>query len=186
MSEPIHHRRSIRISEYDYSQPGAYFITICTWQKHPLFGEIVNGEMKLNFGGQIVENQIAKIPNWFSHIEINSFVVVPDHVHMIIEIITHDRCRGTADAGVDKLQGLTRHAPTEQFGHPIPGSIPTIIRTFKSSISYNLHLTRDFRNTPIWQRNYYEHIIRTQPEWEQIHIYIVSNPANWLNDDQYE
>ena len=183
-----HHRRSIRLPNYDYTQIGAYYITIVTHDREMLFGEVINREMNLSNLGQIAQREWERLPQRFKHIELGAFVIMPDHVHGII-IIRHC-CRGTADyARQDDPQG-SRRAPTgetvttEQFGKPVSGSIPTIVRSYKSSVALRINYARPGDSTPVWQRNYYEHIIRNEQDMQAKWDYIESNPANWENDDE--
>ena len=177
-----HHRRSIRLKEYDYTQPGAYFITIVTFQRECLFGTIVDEEMKLNLYGLVAKQQWEKLPKRFSHIELNAFVVMPNHVHGIL-VIT-DR-RGTAESATDSLEESSRRAPTqERFQNPVKGSIPTVVRAYKAAVAYRINLMRRTDGVPVWQRNYYEHVVRDEKEWDRIQRYIEANPLNWSKDDE--
>jgi putative transposase len=169
-----HHRRSIRIKEYDYTQPGGYFVTIVTYQRVCLFGEIVNAEIQLNASGVIADEGWRVIPEHFPNIELGAYVVMPNHIHGIIFI--NDR------ANTSTHRGTIYRAPTEQFGKPVVGSIPTIIRTFKSAVT--CRIGRELNATGIWQRNYYEHIIRNHEDWDRIHRYIESNPSKWAEDHE--
>ena len=117
-----HHRKSIRLPGYDYSQAGGYYVTIVTHQRNCLFGEVVNGEMVLNDFGKIADECWRAIPDHFPVVELGAYVVMPNHVHGII-VITNGR-------------GTIYRAPTqEQFQKPVAGSIPTIIRTFKAAVT---------------------------------------------------
>ncbi|MCP9448186.1 MAG: hypothetical protein NNA22_11550, partial [Nitrospira sp.] len=118
-------RRSIRLKGYDYSQTGAYFITAVTQDRVCLFGEVVDGEMRVNKFGEIARHCWFDIPAHFPHAELDAFVVMPNHVHGIIVIVDG---RGTAC-----------RAPTERFGHPVTGSIPTVIRSFKSAVTKRIN-----------------------------------------------
>ena len=169
-----HHRRSIRLQKYDYAQPGGYYVTIVTFQRDLLFGEIVNEEMNLKDHGRVVDECWCAIPEHFPNLELGMYVVMPNHVHGIIVIRAGDISSAR--------RGTIYRAPTEKFGKPVIGSIPTIIRTFKASVTRRLG--REFNVTNIWQRNYYEHVIRDQEDWERIHDYIESNPAMWENDEE--
>jgi REP element-mobilizing transposase RayT len=164
-----HHRRSIRLKEYDYAQPGGYFVTIVTYQRDLLFGEIVDEEMVLNDFGKIADECWREIPEHFPNVKLGAYVVMPNHVHGIITI-TDGR-------------GTIYRAPTqEQFQKPVTGSIPTIIRTYKSAVTRLIG--REHNATGIWQRNYYEHIIRNHQDWDRIHRYIESNPSLWAEDEE--
>lgn len=165
-----HHRKQLRIPGYDYTRSGAYFITICTWKRCRFFGNIVDGGMIMVDCGQIAFDCWNALPDHFPNIELGGFVVMPNHVHGIL-IIAGD-CRGSA----------CRTPTVEQYGKPIPGSIPTIIRSYKSAVINHIHRLPDYIDLQIWQRNYYEHIIRSDDEWARIDAYIESNPMNWTKD----
>ena len=143
-----HHRRSIRLGGYDYSQAGAYFVTVCTRNRECLFGEIIDGEMRLNDAGRMVDSEWLNTPRIRPQVELDGYIVMPNHVHGIICVV--DDGRGTA-----------RRAPTvERFGCPVPGSLPTIVRAFKSAATKQINTLRGTPGTPVWQRNYYEYVIR--------------------------
>ncbi len=177
-----HHRHSIRLKYYDYSSPGAYFITICTKNRACLFGNIVNGKMILNEYGKIAHDEWLKTEIIRPRVKLDSFVIMPNHIHGII-ILNDDicYCRGTLQRAP-----TTQRAPTfEQFGKPTSDSIPTIVRLFKSATTKRIN---EYRNTPtvsVWQRNYYEHIIRNNTELKHIRNYIENNPIKWENDKYY-
>ena len=165
-----HHRRSIRLKGYDYTSAGAYFITIVTYQRDCLFGEIVDGNMVLNDYGRIADEFWRAIPEHFPNVDLGAFAIMPNHIHGII-IIT--------DVGATQCVAPTTTESTPPRG-PKPRSIGTIIGSFKSAVSYRLN--KQFNVTNIWQRNFYEHIIRNETEWNNIHLYIEANPANWTDD----
>jgi REP element-mobilizing transposase RayT len=177
-----HHRRSIRLRGYDYTQPGAYFVTMVTYQREDLFGEIVDGEMRLNWTGELVKREWERLPHRFPHIQLDEFIVMPNHIHGLILIIGPDR--GTAANNEDEDIKITRCAPTnrEQFSKPVPGSIPTIIRSFKSAVSLRVNRSRFSLGAPVWQRNYFERIVRNHSELERIQAYIHQNPTRWADD----
>ncbi len=164
-----HHRRSTRLNGYDYSAPEAYFITICTKNRKFIFGEIVNGKMILNEYGEIARNEWLRTSQIRPNIIVDEFVVMPNHLHGIL-IIT--------DSSV-----MLQPAPTfEQFGKPISNSIPTIIRLYKSTTVKQINQLRNTSGIPIWQRNYYEHIIRNETVLNKIREYIFYNPIKWQLD----
>jgi REP element-mobilizing transposase RayT len=173
-----HHRRSIRLKGYDYSQAGAYFVTIVTYQRDLLFGEIKNGEMHLNALGGIADECWRAIPDHFPNVELAAHVVMPNHMHGILVFNNNDV---DANASTSTGRGTIYRAPTEQFQKPVPGSLPTIVRTYKSAVTRRIG--REYNITGIWQRNYYEHVIRNHEEWDRIHRYIEANPRSW-NEDQ--
>ena len=166
-----HHRRSIRLKGYDYSQAGAYFVTICTYDRVCLFGEIVDGEMVLNDSGRIVVNEWARTAQIRDEIELDEFVVMPNHVHGIIWIVgQHD---------IPKIVvGAHRGAPL----HRAPRSLGSLIAGFKSTITKRINQDRGTPGAPVWQRNYYEHIIRDEESLNRIRQYIAGNPLRWHLD----
>jgi REP element-mobilizing transposase RayT len=157
----IHHRRSIRLKRYDYSQAGTYFITICTHQRKCLFGEIVDGQMQLNQFGQIVQSHWQNLAKHHFHIVLDEFVVMPDHFHGIIII---------KNLNVDRQNNL------QQKG------IPEIIRGFKTFSARQINKLRHQSGVPLWQRNYYERIIRDEEQLNRVKRYIINNPQNWQKD----
>jgi len=169
-----HHRRSIRLKDYDYSQAGGYYVTIVTYQRDCLFGKIENEKMILSNLGKIADECWRSIPEHFPFVELGAYIVMPNHVHGII-VITNGR-------------GTIYRAPTrEQFQKPVAGSIPTIIRTFKAAVTRRIG--REHNATGIWQRNYYEHIIRDEKDLQNKTDYIEANPILWDEDEnnlQYE
>lgn len=177
-----HHRHSIRLPHYDYSRPGAYFVTIVAWQRECLFGEVVDGEMRLSKFGLVAKQQWEKLPKRFPNIELGVFVIMPNHTHGIIVIKVG---RGTAENPSDPDGELSRRAPTQEgFQKPVRGSIPTIIRSYKSAVSYRINLMRGTQDIPVWQRNYYEHIIRNEQDLQNKTDYIEANPLLWGEDDE--
>jgi len=167
----IYHRRSIRLKGYDYSKAGAYFVTICAQNRECLLGDIVDGETRLNDAGKMVKRCWGEIPTHFPHVELDEFIVMPNHMHGIIVICPTGR-------------GMACRAPTQrQFAKPIAGSLSTIIGSFKSATTRQIN---HIRNTPghhVWQRNYYERIIRSEEEMDRIRTYIIDNPVKWAGDE---
>ncbi len=176
-----HHRRSIRLKGYDYAQPGAYFVTICTHQRECLFGEIVGAdgirpEMRLNELGEIVRDEWLKTPALRPNVELGAWVVMPNHIHGIVII---------ARRGVLQY-APTGDAPTDTIKFKSPSqTIGAIVRGFKSAATKQINAQRGARGIPVWQRNYYEHIIRSAPDMHRIAAYIQNNPAQWHDDDLY-
>lgn len=167
MSDILPKRKSIRLPGYDYSQSGWYFITICSYKHECIFGEIVDGEMKLNEWGSIIHDIWKSLPNHHP-VELDAFQIMPNHVHFILLISSVGR-------------GIARNAPT--FGDVTAGSLSCIIRSFKSECSKQIHFL--FPNIHIWQRNYFEHIIRDDGDLNRIREYIIDNPMNWEIDEMY-
>ncbi len=193
-----HHRRSIRLKGYDYSSPGAYFITICTHQRECLFGNIVDSEMQLNPFGQIVQGHRSKLSRHHPHLHLDEFVVMPNHIHGIL-ILSNENGFNQSDivgAGLaDTASVSSDHLPPKPaptHDELIPKSIPTkrvgipdIIRGFKTFSARRINQKRQVKGLPVWQRNYYEHIIRNEASLQQIQHYIQTNPTTWQQDQLY-
>jgi REP element-mobilizing transposase RayT len=158
-------RRSMRLRGYDYSLPGYYFITVCTKDRRSTFGEIVKGEMLTNEAGRIAVQVWEELPSRFSCMQLDEMVVMPNHMHGIIAIVG-------AGLALPNDRGAASSAPT----------LPDIVRAFKSisSIRINRLLSRSGR--PLWQRNYFEHIIRDEDSLARIRHYIQINPKGWKFD----
>jgi len=171
LAPDIKQRRSIRLNDYDYSQEGAYFVTICTHRHKFLFGKIVDSAIQLNRLGNVVNKCWLEIPHHFPNAEVDAFVIMPNHIHGIVSIV--DNCRGTAC-----------RAPTEKFGRPAPNSLPTIIRSFKSAVTKRINSLRQTPGARLWQRNYYEHVIRNETDLNDIRQYILDNPVKWDMDEE--
>ena len=162
-----HRRRSIRLKHYDYSRSGAYFVTIVMKGRACLLGDIVDEEMRLNNIGHAVQDVWQNLVAHYARIELDTFIVMPNHVHGIIVIVDH---RDTVGAGL-------RPAPTKtQHG------LPEIVRAFKSFSARSINKMRHTPGAPIWQRNYFEHVIRSEESWNRIRQYILDNPARWAFD----
>lgn len=189
----IHHRRSIRLKGYDYSLGGAYFITICTQDRECLFGKIADGEMILNDAGKIANEFWLQIPNHFPNVILHEHIVMPNHVHGIIELAEQTTV-GVQNFEPQQLQQITEK-PQNKFQKIIPRSIGSIIRGYKIGVTKwfrNKHAVgvenfhplqiQSPRRMRVWQRNYYEHIIRKEQSCQTISDYITTNPAKWNND----
>ena len=164
-----HGRRSIRLKDYDYSQQGAYFVTICTKNRECLFGEIVASKIRLNQSGELIQQIWYELPNRYIDLDLDAFILMPNHLHGII-VLTDQAAVGAGLALPGK--GAASGAPT----------LGGIVRTFKSisAILLNRLLSRTGRT--LWQRNYYEHIIRNEKSLNAIRDYILNNPNRWPDD----
>jgi REP element-mobilizing transposase RayT len=167
---PPRRRRSVRLLGYDYTQPGAYFITICLQDRWCLFGDIEEGTMRLSQVGEIARTCWSNIPDHFPHVELNSSVFMPNHMHGILVITSND------------LTYKHDAAPVEQFGRPVKGSIPTIVRSYKATTTWRINAAKGTAGEKVWQRNYYEHIIRNKDSLWKIQEYIANNPLQWDMD----
>jgi REP element-mobilizing transposase RayT len=166
-----HHRRSIRLKDYDYKRAGIYFVTICIWQRECLLGNVVGAgsqillninddihkpaptNIELSRYGQVVQYNWNILPNKFNNVQLDEFVIMPNHIHGIIQLTT---------SGEKPLS--------------------EIIQSFKTSSARRINQLRDSRGIPVWQRNYYEHIIRNDEALQKIRKYIVNNPLSWEQD----
>lgn len=162
----VHHRRLIRLKNYDYSQAGAYFITLCIQHRECVLGEIIDRNMHVSPVGENVFLQWTNLPQRFSGLELDVFVVMPNHFHAIISI---------NPLGQGAVLGAASGAPT----------VGKILRAFKSisAIEGNRLLNRS--NQSFWQRNYWEHVIRNEEELMTLRQYILNNPAQWELDSLY-
>lgn len=159
-------QNSLRLKGYDYSQPGAYFVTTVTHQRECLFGEIENDVIRLNNAGKIVRTVWLGLPQYYAHIELGAFIIMPNHAHGVIII------NDAVGAGL-------RPAPTKpQKQH----GLSEIMRAFKSFSSRRIHEHDEFSPEKIWQRGFHDRIIRNEDEWSRIHLYIETNPINWQED----
>ncbi|MBR5982674.1 MAG: transposase [Bacteroidales bacterium] len=161
----IHHRRTIRLKEYDYSNNGLYYVTICTKDRECLFGEITDGKMNVNVYGEILESVWNGLPSHYPNVVLHEHIVMPDHFHAIIQI---DNERNVG-AGF-------KPAPTDAGQPPRKHGLSEIVRALKTFSSRKINDLRQTQGTPVWQRNYYEHIIRDGDEYSQIANYIMENP----------
>ena len=160
-------RKSIRLKEYDYSRLGEYFVTICTHNHKCIFGEINKEEMKLSPEGMIAQLCWVEIQKHFSNARLNDYSIMPNHIHGII-ILT------------ESMVG-SRHAVSlrEQYAKPVRGSVPTIARSFKSAATKRINEMRHTQSFPVWQKRFYDRIIRSDNELNNIRDYIANNVLQW-------
>jgi putative transposase len=164
----VHHRRSIRLKGYNYSSAGAYFVTVCSHNHQCLFGSISEGRMILIDAGKFVNKCWLEIPEHFPHVTLDKFIVMPNHIHGII--IIED-----VNVGANNYSPLQRN----QFRSPFR-TIGSIIRGLKIGVTKWFRANTNVNN--VWQRNYYEHIIRNEKELNKIREYIINNPLKWHLD----
>jgi putative transposase len=171
-----HHRRSIRLKEYDYSSSGKYFITICVREKECMLGDIQNNKMKLNDFGEIVKTEWIRSFTIRREVVCDSYVIMPNHIHAIIFIDQFVGANGglpvNEEAKGDKQERANCHSPL----HMKPRSLSSFVSGFKSSVSRKSGFS-------IWQRNYYDHIIRNGKELCEFRKYIKNNPYHWVADE---
>ena len=173
-------RRSLRLPGFDYGQAGAYFVTICTHNRVPMFGSIVGAEMRLNEAGRVVRECWTAIPEHYPRARTDAFVVMPNHVHGIVLLL--DNVSGIR-ATQGKRVGANDYSPLHRNESPFHSpsrTLGAIVRGFKIGV------TKWFRNNTdvhtVWQRNYYEHVIRSEAALNDIREYIINNPAKWADD----
>ena len=200
---PLPRRKTIRLQNYDDSQNGAYFVTICTAHKRPLFGVIRRGDprgrppgpayVELSETGRIVESYLTEIPSHYPDVYLASYVIMPDHIHMILVLTQNQPQRaGQCPAPTDESDLSCRRSgtpgppattekpapPCRRGGTPGPPALPKIINAFKS-------LTTRKAGTSLWQRGYYEHILRNQQDFDEAAGYIAGNPARRMEREGF-
>lgn len=174
----IHKRRSIRLKGYDYSQEGLYFITICLQNREYRFGRIEHDKMILNEFGMIAHTEWEKLPGRFKNFELDVFQIMPNHMHGIIFL---------KNVGAGFTPAPQRNANIKAGASPAP-TVSDIVGAYKSLVANGcLEVYQSTNETmgKLWQRNFYEHIIRNQQSYETISNYIVNNPAKWRDDKFY-
>lgn len=164
-------RRSIRLKNFDYSKDGLFFITICTNRKRCIFGSIRQKQLKLSYWGEIAYACWNSIPQHFPQVILHEFVIMPNHVHGIIQICNAEAL-ASADGWVDDTQPGRARGTSRTVG--------SIVRGFKIGVTKEIH--RYYPKMQVWHRNYYEHYIQTQRRYDIITDYIRTNPERW-NDD---
>ena len=182
----IHHRRSIRLKGYDYSRSGLYFITLCVVDRICVFGDIVDGKMQLNDIGRLVEEEwLNTVDVRNGDVRLHNYIVMPNHFHAIIEICEcMDECDSSQILNTDNVGECEKgECEKGECDSPLRMKSPSktvgaIVRGFKGAVSRQLGYS-------VWQRNYYEHIIRTGESYRQISDYIVNNPTKWQDDKFY-
>lgn len=176
----IHHRRSIRLKGYNYSSSGIYFLTICTQSMNSLFGNISKGKMFLNDAGMVAQSCWMQIPLHFPFVCLDEFVIMPNHVHGIILIKESDDseqvgvnfCNIVGANECDRV-GANNHSPLRGTSK----SIGSIVRGYKIGVTKWFRINSDIY--PVWQRDYYDHVIKNELELRRIRDYIISNPVKW-------
>jgi putative transposase len=166
------HRRSIRLKEYDYGLPGAYFVTICTHRRECLFGEIVEGKMHLSKAGMVLQGIWEKLPQRYLNTGINVAMIMPNHFHGII----------TIDVGAIHESPLRMPMVTTSRRKML---LSKMVRYFKMNSAKQINYLRGTPGQPVWQRNYYEHVIRNEIDLQETREYIQNNPLKWPEDENH-
>jgi putative transposase len=167
-----HHRRSIRLDDYDYRGDGAYFVTICVGDRVCAFGSIVDAKLRATRRGLVAMECWHDIPNHRPYVELDQFVVMPNHVHGIFWIV----------GGLERATQVSPLQGTDVRPKAAPGSVGAIIGSYKAAVSRTVNRLRAGAANNLWQPNYYEHVIRTQKSLENIREYIFTNPQRWTSD----
>lgn len=149
---------------FDYSNSGFYFVTICSYNKECIFGQIINSEMNLNEYGEIVKNSLLESEKIRKEITLDFFIIMPNHIHLVLIIANETNIVLDSNPKTSNLK---------------PKSLSSFVIGFKSSVTKQINLIREINNYPVWQRNYYEHIVRNEVELNKIIEYIINNPLKW-------
>lgn len=169
---PFHSRRSIRLPGYDYTYPTAYFVTLLAWHHKPVFSQVINHAMHLSEIGALAQREWLRMGQRFAHIELDEFVVMPDHVHGILLL---------KDLKATIVETTDSKASAAQI-RVVPGSLGAVVRAYKSTVARLVNFNRFSDGEPLWQRNYYERVVEDERDLERIREYIRSNPINWPNE----
>jgi putative transposase len=164
------HRQGLRLKRYDYSQAGAYFVTICAHGKACLFGDVIGSEVKVNELGRKVQAVWDDLPVHYPHVATDAFVVMPNHVHGVVVLRDVGAGFKPARTAEPARTALRRHGLSE------------IVRAFKTFSARRINEFRETSGAPVWQRNYYEHIIRDDADYNRIAEYVANNPKRWAED----
>ena len=185
-----HHRRSIRLPNYDYRSPGVYFVTICVHQGECLLGEVADGQMLLNELGRVAREFWGSVPGHFASVSVDTFTIMPNHLHAIIEIQPPPKATDSRRRGEVPSPSPPNHLQTRR-GRATPPLQPSTLErpTLGQIVAYYQHQTtqtinglREMPGVPFWQRNYWEHVVRDEDAYNRISRYIHDNPARWEED----
>ena len=184
-----YHRRSIRLKGYDYTRPGAYFVTMRIREGECLFGDVLDGEVALNEYGRIVLDEWRRIAESRPNVVLDEYVVMPNHVHGII-ILTAEAKGDSSGRPDDHHEASARSSVTHPAARtrpdgPVPGSIGAIVGQFKSLATKRINRLRGTPGISVWQRDYYEHVIRDDDALDAIRRYIRYNPVLWPGDEDH-
>lgn len=194
-----HNRQSIRLPDYDYRSVGAYFVTTCAADRRCLFGHVVDGQMRTNDYGDIVGEEWRRTDQVRDRVVVDIYVVMPNHTHGVIIItdppddvdddapdrsspVSDDDNRNTHGRGASAMTPYHDESPDRTFGGAIAGSLSTIMRQFKSMVTKRINRIRGTQGVSVWQRNFYERVVRNSDELNRIRRYIRRNPAEWDSD----
>ena len=184
----IHHRRSIRLKDFDYSSPGYYFITICTQNRECLFGNISQGTLELNDAGEMIKIGWTNLTQRFNHILLDEFVVMPNHLHGIINIKGGPPFRAIKNYFNNRSEIINNTDFLKSPTGTVRDSVSRIIQAFKSLTTNNYIQSVRINHWPpfegkLWQKDFYDHIIRNIKELKEMREYIINNPLTWPSDE---
>jgi REP element-mobilizing transposase RayT len=176
-------RKSIRLQGFEYAQAGAYFVTICTQGKRCLLSSIVGKSVELTLAGEIVRAVWNSLPERFPRLVLDEFVIMPNHLHGVLGLVGAGLAPPAVNPGKDPAN-MAKAAPPGAATTARNYSLPDVMGAFKSisTIQVNKRLQR--KGIPLWQRSYYEHIIRKGEDLRKIQQYILENPLNWALDTE--
>jgi putative transposase len=170
-----HHRRSIRLQGYDYSKPGMYYVTLTIQNREAILGSVVDGRVQLSRLGGIVRDEWLRTPIVRPGVKLGEFVIMPDHLHGVIEIC--EERDGVSFVGANGNVGANSYSPRRVTPFRSPSrTIGAIIRGFKGAATKRINEERGTAGAKLWQRNYYEHIVRDERDYRRIQKYILENP----------
>lgn len=171
-----YHRRSIRLRDYDYSQEGAYYVTICTHARSCVLGAVIGENVRLNRFGQMIRDEWLRTLQIRPEVELDDFVVMPNHLHGIILL--------SSTVGAYRNTPLRDDPPNNRSFVSPSRTLGAIIRGFKSTTTVQINRLRNSAGSPLWQRNYYEHVVRDFNDLNRIREYIQNNPLQWSSDEE--
>ena len=178
-----------RLKGWDYTSNGYYFITICTHQRICYFGQVARGQIILSTVGRLAYQFWAEIPAHFPFVSLDEFVIMPNHIHGILVLSgSRDVAMPRRDVALQRLypNNIGNDGKNEYMSHisPKPGSVSTIVRSYKSIVSRTAN--REYPTIGFgWQARFYDHILRSEAELQRIQTYIKNNPRRWVEDSLY-
>ncbi len=180
----IHRRKPTRLRGYDYSHPGAYFVTVCTASRAFPFGNVIDGKMQLNNAGRVVLSAWTELPAHYAGLELDAFVVMPNHIHGIIVLHTAADKGAMVGAGSPRPLSVAESTVDEPgvVTAPLRVSFGRVVAYFKYESTKRINALHGTPGKRLWQRNYHEHVIRRGDSLDRIRRYIAGNPARWSFD----
>jgi REP element-mobilizing transposase RayT len=186
MNQKPPRRKPSRLGGYDYSQPGGYFVTLVTHQRTCVFGDIIDGEMRLNTVGKIVQEEWIRSAQIRSEVMLDEFIIMPNHFHAILFILDKNNRKHNFLEFQPQVRatGRSPQPGSERPRGPAPRSLGAFIAGFKSSVTKRVNRMNNTPGSPLWQRNYFDRVIRDEDELDHIRKYIWNNPHQWEEDEE--